>query len=385
MKVLHVYRTYFPDPPGGIQEAVRQICLAVQPLGIENTVFTLSPYPEPSEIQRPEARVVRCRSWAAPASCDLGGVASLKRFRRLAREADVIHYLFPWPFADVLHQVARPRIPAVLTYVSDIVRQRLLAALYAPLMHRTLRHMHAVVYNSPAYARTSPVLRDFSLQGRLRLIPLGIDQRSYPSRGDDRILARLSIGVQDPFFLFVGVLRYYKGLPNLLRAARKVAAKIVIAGTGPEEGALQDLATAIGAANVVFAGRVSDAEKVALLQRCRALVLPSHRRSEAFGMVLVEAAMFGKPMICCEIGTGTSFVNVQGETGLVIAPDDLPALEAAMNRLLQDAPLAARMGLAARRRYERYFSAAALGHNYGALFQEIAGRHPGSAKGIRCR
>jgi rhamnosyl/mannosyltransferase len=102
-------------------------------------------------------------------------------------------------------------------------------------------------------------------------------------------------------------------------------------------------------------------------------------------MVLVEAAMFGKPMICCEIGTGTSFVNVQGETGLVIAPDDLPAIEAAMNRLLQDASLAARMGLAARRRYERYFSAAALGHNYGALFQEIAGRHPGSAKGIRCR
>ncbi|HBI16256.1 MAG TPA: glycosyl transferase [Desulfobulbaceae bacterium] len=373
MKVLHVYRTYFPDPPGGIQEAVRQICLAIQPLGVENTVFTLSPHPEPSEIQRPEARVVRCRSWAAPASCDLGDAASLKRFRRLAREADVIHYLFPWPFADVLHQAACSRTPAALTYVSDIVRQRLLAALYAPLMRQTLRQMRVVVYNSPAYARTSPVLQDPAISDRLRLIPLGIDQHSYPAKGDERIFQRLGIRSQDPFFLFVGVLRYYKGLTNLLRAAGKVPAKIVIAGTGPEEGALQSGAAAIGASNVVFAGHVSDVEKVALLQRCRALVLPSHRRSEAFGMVLVEASMFGKAMICCEIGTGTSFVNVHGETGLVIAPDDLPALETAMNRLLQDASLAARMGLAARRRYERYFSAAALGRNYGALFKEMAG------------
>ena len=91
MRVLHVYRTYFPDPPGGLQEAIRQICLATGPFGVQSTVFTLSPQPDPAEIQRPEARVVRCRSWAAPASCDLGGPATFRRFAELAAQADLIH------------------------------------------------------------------------------------------------------------------------------------------------------------------------------------------------------------------------------------------------------------------------------------------------------
>lgn len=380
MKVLHVYRTYFPDPPGGTQEAVRQICLAVQPLGIENTVFTLSPHPAPSEIQRPEARVVRSRSWAAPASCDLGGVASIKRFRQLAREADVIHYLFPWPFADVLRLLTHLRRPSVLTYVSDIVRQRALAALYAPLMRHTLRKMQAIVFNSPAYARTSPVLRDPSLKDRMRLIPLGIDEYSYPAKADGNVFQRLGIESGEPFFLFVGVLRYYKGLPILLRAATDVAAKIVIAGSGPEEDALKNAASVMKVSNAIFAGQITDAEKIALLRGCRALVLPSHLRSEAFGMVLVEAAMCGTPLVSCEIGTGTSFVNFHGETGLVVTAGDPAALAEAMNRLRGDAALALRMGLASRQRYERLFSGERLGRSYASLFLDVAGRNTGAMK-----
>lgn len=374
LRVLHVYRTYFPDPPGGLQEAIRQICLSTQAFGIANTVFTLSPTPEPAVLQRPEARVVRCRSWAAPASCDLGVPAAFARFRALAREADVIHYLFPWPFADVLHQLVRPRTPAVLTYISDIVRQKWLGAAYAPLMHRTLRSVEAIVANAPLYARTSPVLSDPAISPKVRVIPLGIDERSYPHEGDQRIIRNLGLDDGGPFFLFIGVLRYYKGLNHLIRAAREVGARIVVAGTGPEGDALHQLAADTGAANVVFAGQVSDAEKVALLERCRALVLPSHLRSEAYGMVLVEAAMFGRPMISCEIGTGTSFVNADGETGFVVEPENPGALANAMNRLLDDDVLAAQMGGAARARYERLFSGEALGREYAKLFREVSGR-----------
>lgn len=371
MKVLHVYRTYFPDPQGGLQEAIRQICLALQPAGIESTIFTLSPNPHPHEVSRPEARVVRCRSWAAPASCDIGGPRALQRFARLAAEADVVHYLFPWPFGDVLHQLVRPSKPAVLTYISDIVRQQRLGSLYAPLMRRTLRSMQAIVANSPSYAQTSPVLCDPDVRERVRIIPLGIDERSYPP-ADETFIERAGLGDSEPFFLFVGVLRYYKGLHGLIRAAREVAARIVIAGTGPEEAALRETARELGADNVVFVGQVSDAEKVALLQSCRALVLPSHLRSEAFGMVLVEAAMFGKPMISCEIGTGTSFVNAAGETGFVVPPDDPQALARAMNRLLADGDLVSALGASARRRYERLFSGTSLGREYSALFREVA-------------
>lgn len=372
MKVLHVYRTYFPDPPGGLQEAIRQICRSVQPFGIENTIFTLSPDPMPAVIERPEARVVRERSWAAPASCDLGGPAAFVRFRSLAREADVIHYLFPWPFADVLHRVAPAGKPAVLTYISDVVRQRWIGRAYSPLMWRTLAGMRAVVANAPAYAQTSPVLSDEAVRDRLRVIPLGIDERSYPERGDDAILSRLHLRDDEPFFLFVGVLRYYKGLSDLVRAAGGVGAKVVIAGSGPEGRALRSLVASTGARNVIFAGQVSDAEKVALLRCCRALVLPSHLRSEAYGMVLVEAAMFGKPMVSCEIGTGTSFVNAHGETGIVVPPGRPDALGEAMNRMLADDAYVARLGGGARLRYERMFSGEALGRGYAQLFREVA-------------
>jgi len=376
MRVLHVYRTYFPETQGGLEEAIRQICLATQPLGVENTVFTLSTRPGAEMyLERPEARVVRRRSWAAPASCDLGGIGALREFRRLAREADVVHYLFPWPFADLLHLLAPAGKPSVLTYVSDIVRQRWLGRLYRPLMWRTLRQMDAIVANSPAYARTSPVLSDPAVRDRVRVIPLGIDESSVSQVPDPGVLDRLGIEGGEPFMLFVGVLRYYKGLHVLLQAAKSVKGRIVIAGEGPEGDALRGQARALGLENVLFAGRVSDGEKSALLAQCCALVLPSHLRSEAYGMVLVEAAMAGKPMVTCEIGTGTSYINANGETGVVVAPENSTALAAAMQRLLDDEALALRYGQAARRRYECLFSGPAMGEGYMKMYADVLAKY----------
>jgi glycosyltransferase involved in cell wall biosynthesis len=228
------------------------------------------------------------------------------------------------------------------------------------------------VANSPAYARTSPILSHPDIRGKVRIIPLGIEESSYPKEGDDAVFNRLGIKTDEPYFLFIGVLRYYKGVHFLVRAAKTLGAKVVIAGSGPEGANLHALATSEGANNVVFAGQVSDAEKVALLKRCRALVLPSHLRSEAYGMVLVEAAMFGRPLISCEIGTGTSYVNAHEETGFVVEPESTEALTLAMNNLLIDESLFARMGTASRKRYEMLFSGSALGQAYAGLFREIA-------------
>ena len=376
MRVLHVYRTYYPDPPGGLQEAIRQIAVSSVAHGIEPRVFALSPDPHPAEIDRPEAHVIRCRSWAAPASCDLGGGAAFRRFAESAMWADVIHYHFPWPFADLLHLVVRPKEPAVMTYHSDIVRQRWLGRAYAPLMQGMLRCMRAIVATSPPYTKTSPVLADAAHRGRVRVIPLGIDEGSYPQRGDDGVLQRLGSENGEPFFLFIGVLRYYKGLHTLVQAAANVNAKVVIAGTGPEHTALQAQVRQLELQNVILAGQVSDAEKVTLLQRCRALVLPSHLRSEAYGMVLVEASMYGKPMVSCEIGTGTSFVNLHDETGFVVAPESPEALAHAMNALLSDGALAEKFGRAARRRYEALFSGPALGKAYAQLYHDVLKNRP---------
>lgn len=370
MKILHVYRTYFPDPPGGSQEAIRQICLATRGK-VENTVFTLSPHPEPAVLQRPEARIVRCRSWGSPASCDIGGIKALRTFRELAQAADVVQYHFPWPFADILHLAARHATPSILTYHSDIVRQRLFRLPYRPLMMRMLGAMAAIVPTSLAYMRTSPVLTQPCVREKTRAIPLCIDESSYPAAGDETVFARLGLQAGEPYFLFIGALRYYKGTHFLMAAARGLGAKVVFAGSGTD--LLRKPATEQGIDNAVCVGQINDREKVALLKGCRALVLPSHLRSEAFGMVLVEASMFGKPMICCEIGTGTSFVNMHGETGFIVPPASPGTLAGAMRSLLEDETMTMRMGQAARARYERLFSGPELGRAYTALYGELAG------------
>lgn len=373
LSVLHVYRTYFPDPQGGMQEAIRQLCLATKATGIANTIFTLSPQPQPAVIERPEGQVVRSRSWAAPASCDLGGFDALATFRRLAMQSDVLHFLHPWPYADLMQALTGIKTPAVLTYVSDVVRQRWLGRAYAPLMWRTLRNMRAIVANCPAYAQTSPVLSDPAIRDKVRVIPLGIVEESYPAQGDEAVFPRLGLAADEPYFLFIGVLRYYKGLHTLIEAARQVKAHIVIVGSGPDGAKLRAFAEQSATTNVLFAGQVSDEEKVALLKRCRAVVLPSHLRSEAFGMVLVEASIFGRPLISCEIGTGTSFVNAHEESGLVVPPENPAALAEALNTLFHDSNLAHSLGGGARARYDRLFSGPALGRAYADLFREVAG------------
>lgn len=370
MKVLHVYRTYFPDPPGGLQEAIRQMCISTQAYGVENVVFTLSPNPIPKVVDRPEAKVVRCHSWAAPASCDLGGIDAIQTFRVLARQADVIHYLFPWPYADIL-RLFSPKKPSVLTYISDIVRQRWLGEIYAPLMWKTLHGVDAIVSNAPAYAESSPVLSAPSLKSKIRQIPLGIDEASYEIASDTSAFEKMNLKYAEPFLLFLGVLRYYKGLHVMLEACRQLRGRVVVAGAGPEAVALRRQAYTLGLENVSFVGHVTDGEKMALLRACRGLVLPSHIRSEAYGMVLVEASMLGKPMVTCEISTGTSFVNLDGKTGFVVPPNSPDPLAKAMNTLLADETLAKQMGMVARQRYERLFSGPALGKAYTQLYLDV--------------
>jgi len=370
LKVLHVYRTYHPDPIGGLQEAIRQISSSCQPLGIESRIFTLSPDPHPKVIQRPEGQVIRTRSWLAPASCDIGGPAAFAEFSRQAKWADVINYHFPWPFADMLHLITRPDTPAIITYHSDIVRQKWLGSIYSPLMKTMLDSMKFIVATSPNYAQTSEILNSIPGKERIHVIPLGIEESSYPDRGDDNILQRLGLVEDEPFFLFVGVLRYYKGLRTLIKAAPSVPAKIVIAGTGPEGNYIEDQIKEQGLKNIVLAGQITDAEKVSLLEHCTTLVLPSHLRSEAFGVVLIEASMFSKPMISCEIGTGTSFVNKHGETGYVVEPNTPAQIADAMNRLLSSPETANKFGAQARKRYEQLFSGSALGSAYSELYKK---------------
>ena len=367
MRVLHVYRTYFPQTQGGLEETIRQICLNTRCHGVSSRVLCASPNIQPRVVRREEAVVYRSRLNLEIASCSFSWQA-LPMFRRLLRWAEVVHYHFPWPFADMLHFVAGVQVPTVLTYHSDIVRQRTLALLYAPLMSRFLHDVDRIVCTSPNYFATSNVLPRF--EAKMDIVPIGLDPHSYPrptAAQVDAVRARYGEG----FFLFVGVLRYYKCLHILLDALQGAPYRAVIVGSGPIEGELKRQAATLGLGNVEFAGQVSDRTKVALLKLSRCVVFPSYLRSEAFGVTLLEGAMHGKPLISAEVGSGTSHVNVDGETGLVVAPASPKALRAAMNRLHEQPDFAAAMGQGAYRRFRRLFSGELMGNRYLRIYREL--------------
>lgn len=367
MKILHVYKTYHPDTFGGIEQVIAQLGRALTARGHQNRIFTLSRRPGPPVLERPEGEVHRSRTTAEAASNPVS-LAAFSEFRRQAAWADVLHYQFPWPFGDLLHVCCARGKPSIVSYQSDVVRQKWLRHAYLPLMNRFLGSVGMVVATSPEYRDSSPVLSH--LGGKVRVIPNGIDERSYPPPRAER-LAYWRERLGEGFLLFIGVLRYYKGLHTLLQACEGFAGRVVIAGDGPQAWALQKHAAEQRLANVTLLGSVTDEDKVCLLELARAFVLPSHLRAEAFGMSLLEAAMFGKPMVTCEIGTGMSHVNRHGVTGWTVPPEDPDALRAAMTMLLHDAGQATAMGAAARHRFESLFTACQMASAYESAYLDV--------------
>lgn len=367
MKILHFYRTYFPDTQGGLEEVIRQICLTTKPLGVENRILTISDSPSSEPIVREEGVVFQVKKNLEIASCTIGFDA-IKKFRELAEWADVIHLHYPWPFSDVVSLTAGDDRPTVLTYHSDIVRQSILKWVYAPLKNRYLDSIDKIVSTSPNYAESSPTLSRY--KSKLEVIPIGIDRASYPNLTEDQLSAATA-QYGTGFFLFVGVLRYYKGLHALLKAMKNANYRLLIAGAGPMDSKLKNQARALGLSNVEFLGYVPDDEKIALYHLCRAVILPSHLRSEAFGVSLLEAAMYGKPLICAEIQTGTTYINIHEKTGIAVKPDDSNALRCAMDRLNGDESLSRTFGEAALSRYESLFTGQAMGERYYQLYRTL--------------
>lgn len=359
-QIVHCYRTFFPESQGGLEQVILEVAQKVDNSG----VLTLADVPA-QEALHGRVPVLTEKRWLSIASCCIGPglVGALYRLK-----CSMLHFHFPWPFGDLAYLLAGRSRPLVVTYHSDIVRQRVLGALYRPLMKRFLARADRIVATSQNYLDSSPVLAEY--RDKVEVIPLGISEQGYPEPSDDR-LAAAELRFGRGFMLFVGALRYYKGLEYLIRSAAGQPYRVVIAGKGPEYGRLRGLAQDLGAENVIFAGFVTDDEKAALMKLCRAVVFPSHLRSEAFGVTLIEGLMYGKPLISCEIGTGTSYVNQDGETGFVIPPADPEELRGAMWKLWGNPEKAEAMGLKGRKRYERLFTGERMAAAYQRLYQVV--------------
>lgn len=344
--ILHVYKDYWPVL-GGIENHVKLLAERQAAAGHAVTVLVTNTSRQTTMEERNGVRVIRASRLATVASTPIS--LELPRLLRQQRP-DITHLHFPYPLGEMAQLLLGRGRRTVITYHSDVVRQQSILRLYRPWMMRALRAADRVIATTPTYIDSSVVLsRLRALDGdKVVVVPFGIEQQRFRTVGFDaalRLRRRLGRG---PLLLFVGVLRYYKGLSYLLSAMVDIPAKLVIVGAGPEEEALRAQATALGLdERVHFAGRIPDEDLPLYYGAADLFVLPACARSEAFGLVQVEAMASGLPVISTEVGTGVSYVNRHDESGLVVAPRNPAALASAINRLLADDALRARLAAGA--------------------------------------
>jgi glycosyltransferase involved in cell wall biosynthesis len=338
MEILHVYKDYAPVV-GGIENHVRLLAEAQAAAGHRVTVLVTSPTRYTTVTQLGGVRVIKAARLAHVASTPL----SLRLPALLARERpDITHLHFPYPVGEVSHWLFGRGRRTIITYHSDVVKQQSILRFYRPIMQRVLNRADRILVSSPRYLETSPVLQ--ALASRCEVVPYGINRQAFLSSLPDETAQVRARYPGQRLLLFVGVLRYYKGLQHLLQAMSRINATLLIIGEGPMRPDLQTQARELALGQRVrFLGRLADEALPAYYRAADLFVLPASERSEAFGLVQVEAMSSGTPVVCTELGTGTSYVNLDHVSGLVVPPRDPTALAEAINLLLGDEPLRQRL------------------------------------------
>ncbi|MBI3241685.1 MAG: glycosyltransferase [Chloroflexi bacterium] len=362
MKILHVYKDYFPVL-GGIENHIRTLAEGLAARGHEVSVLVCHTGPHTEVATMNGVRVIRAARARTVASTPLS--AELPRL--LAQEhPDITHLHFPYPFGEVSHWLrGSGHGPTIITYHSEVVRQKVIGAFYRPVMRWGLRRAKAILATSPNYVVSSPEL--VRLGSKCLVLPLGIDVERFATPPRTRR--------ERPTLLFVGRHRYYKGLSDLLKVMPEIDADLIVAGDGPMRPGWERLAGELALGEKVrFLGTVPDEALAALYRSADIFVLPASARSEAFGIVLLEAMAAGLPCVTTELGTGTSYVVQDGVTGLVVPARTPPALAEALNRLLADEALRARMGEAGQARARREFRQETMVERVEAVYQSVCGQ-----------
>jgi rhamnosyl/mannosyltransferase len=379
MKIVHIYKDYYPVL-GGIENHIRRLAEAQSAAGHAVTVLVTDPVVgNRSSISQMngvrlarEARQINVQS--APISLQFAGAV-----RRETNGADIAHLHAPYPIGEACNLFFGRAKKTVITWHSDIVRQKTLLRFYAPLLRRVIARADCIVPTSMVYAQTSPWLKN-KLE-KCRAIPLGVDEAAFhPASADDTatrdLRASLLARVPSAKMLTIsaGRLRYYKGFDDLIRAVAQLPPEVaaVIVGIGPMEAEWKALAAQMGVADrVIFAGEVSDAELPVYYRACDVFVLPANARAEAFGTVILEGMASGLPVVCTDVGSATSWVNQHEQTGYVIAPHDPAALAERIRAFAQAPALRASMGMAARARVKAEFTEAKMIERVEALYHSL--------------
>ncbi len=292
--------------------------------------------------------------------------------------ADLVHIHLPNPAAIMAYLASGYRGRLVLTYHSDTVKQKVLGRMFEPFLYSALRKSDAIIATSPNYLATSPVLQAF--RDRCRVIPYGIDTTQFEQCSPEAVRSvRERFG--ERLVISVGRLVYYKGFDVLIRAMASVRGKLVIVGDGPLRGELESLASELGVTDkVIFAGEINNAGVTPYYHAADLFALASVARSEAFGIVQIEAMAAGLPVVNTGLDSGVPFVSLDGQTGLTVPPGDPQTLAVAINRLLDDDGLRKSLGEAGVRRARQEFGVGTMLNRTLELYESVTHRNESGSR-----
>jgi glycosyltransferase involved in cell wall biosynthesis len=355
MRILHLYKDYFPVL-GGIENHIKYLAEGLRAQGHDTQVLVTNTERRSVRQTHNGVPVTKTGRWVNLASAPLSPFMPIEYLRRRfgKNRPDIVHMQAPYPPGEItwlLGNWGKNRPRSVISYQSDIVRQKKLLLFYAPILRLVLKRVDVILATSPQYIESSPYLRPH--RAKCRVVPIGIEHERFANAPPADLPKDRKI------ILFTGRLRYYKGLQYLVEAMPTVSqdARLVIVGIGPMEAELRAAVARLNIGDrVEFAGEISDDDLPGYYRAADIFVLPSCERSEAYGIVQVEAMAAGLPVVSTELGTGTSYVNQHEQTGLVVPPADPPSLATALNRLLADDNLRQTMGQAGQARVRAAFT-----------------------------
>lgn len=356
LRILQVNKAYYPHI-GGIESLVRQYSeeLGEMPDTDVRVLVCRDGRGKTCREKVGNADVTRAGSLGTYFSCPLS-FSFIRLFRKMAKNADVVEIHVPFPLADAALLLSGYKGRVVVAWHSDIVKQKKLMLLYKPFMVRMLRRADCIITATEGHINGSDWLPQF--RNKCRVIPYGITPEEYLSVPPKPVLTEQCSYPGSVKVFFTGRLVYYKGVDVLLKAFRSVrGCELFIAGTGELEESLRKYSEIHGMNDRVhFLGFLPDETLRQAYRDCDIFVLPSVVKSEAFGIVQLEAMVYGKPVINTSLPSGAPCVSLDGVTGLTVPPADSDALAAAVNRLAEDSELREKLGNNAAERVKQHFN-----------------------------
>jgi rhamnosyl/mannosyltransferase len=344
MKILLVNKAYTPHL-GGVETVVRQIAAGMSERGHDVAVLCFGDNDVTEKVN--EAEVCRLRPIGYIGSAPVG-LRFVKKFFELSKWADVVNLHSPNPMGEIALLSAHfPRGKKIIcTYHGDAQRPKFLLPAYDVMLRRFFKRCDVVAVSSPPMSENSRVMKTGFFTGKMRVIPLGVRIKNYENHQGSSMedARRLLASLPERSFkvMYAGRMVYYKGLEVLLSAIAKIKSCAgspakdhlicaFLVGSGPAERSVGAFIAKNCLSNdVLVIPHQPENVYRALFKLADCFVLPSTHQTEAYGIVLAEAMASGLPIISTELGTGTSWVNLDGKTGIVVPPGDADALSKAI-------------------------------------------------------